>query len=456
MVVETNNEIAVFLGPSCSIEEAKSILPEADYFPPAARGSIYGIINDGYRMIVLLDGLFYGQYSVWHKELLFALDCGIEVIGATSMGALRAAELDCEGVTGVGQIYQWFRDGEIDGDDEVALLHQSSEGAYAPLSIPLANLRWNLRLARRECMIDEQQEARILDHAKALCFQDRMMEVVLSPLAKELDVSGLQKWLETHGEDLKKRDCLEALRFAASRIATLGPAQPPRLRAYETVHTLIGIEYFKHERLNAICAKRQGKAMPLSQYTERVAVGDPSYRSYLRARACQRLINGWARELHLEITPAPILPQWLPNRFDLAHRRATGLTLIDIAREGREAAFTAGVIGSLSSPASRSLVSDIDRQLAEAGFSARGAGAEITHLDGRLVYTLRRLGREKGILPDENEDADTAEAALHYLEWVYRTGLQHFGYTFDAATEILLAHQFADRLDDILGLRAAS
>ncbi|MGO6855658.1 hypothetical protein ELI13_34575 [Rhizobium ruizarguesonis] len=456
MAVGINNKIAVFLGPSCTIEEARSILPEADYLPPAARGSIYGIINDGYRMIVLLDGLFYGRYSVWHKELLFALDCGIDVIGATSMGALRAAELDREGLTGVGQIYRWYRDGEIDGDDEVALLHQSSEGAYAALSIPLANLRWNLGLARKEGMIGEQQEARILRHAKAMCFQDRMMDVILSPLAEELDVSALQKWLETHGEDLKKRDCFEALRFAAIRIATLGSAQPSRLRAYETVHTLIGIEYFTHERLNAICAKSEGQAIPLSHYTKQVAVGDSRYRSYLRARACQRLINGWARELHLEITPEPIPAQWLPDRFDLAHRRATGLTLIDIAREGREAAFTAGVIGSLSTPASRGLVSDIDRQLAEAGFWARGAGAEIASLDGRLVYTLWHLGHEKGILPDDHEDADTAEAELHYLEWVYRAGLKHFGYNFDAAIEILLAHQSANRLEDIIGSRAAS
>ncbi|WSG78286.1 hypothetical protein U8P80_35845 (plasmid) [Rhizobium beringeri] len=40
------------------------------------------------------------------------------------------------------------------------------------------------------------------------------------------------------------------------------------------MHTLIGIEYFTHERLNAICAKSEGQAIPLSHYTKQVAVGD--------------------------------------------------------------------------------------------------------------------------------------------------------------------------------------
>ena len=89
-----HHQIAVFLGPSCPLDEARMHLPDADYFPPASRGSFYGIINDGYRVIALIDGLFYGKFSVWHKEILFAIDSGITVIGASSMGALRAAELE--------------------------------------------------------------------------------------------------------------------------------------------------------------------------------------------------------------------------------------------------------------------------------------------------------------------------------------------------------------------------
>ena len=40
------------------------------------------------------DGVFHTERSIWHRELLEAVACGIHVIGASSMGALRAAELE--------------------------------------------------------------------------------------------------------------------------------------------------------------------------------------------------------------------------------------------------------------------------------------------------------------------------------------------------------------------------
>ena len=36
------------------------------------------------------------------------------------MGALRAAETRAHGMIGIGQIFEWYASGEIEGDDEVA------------------------------------------------------------------------------------------------------------------------------------------------------------------------------------------------------------------------------------------------------------------------------------------------------------------------------------------------
>ena len=55
--------------------------------------------------ILIVDGEFGQSLSVWHKEILHALHRGIRVVGASSMGALRAAELDRFGMEGVGEIY---------------------------------------------------------------------------------------------------------------------------------------------------------------------------------------------------------------------------------------------------------------------------------------------------------------------------------------------------------------
>ena len=49
------------------------------------------------------------------------------------MGALRAAELHPFGMVGIGQVYEWYRDGTIDADDEVAVAHGPAEFAFARL-----------------------------------------------------------------------------------------------------------------------------------------------------------------------------------------------------------------------------------------------------------------------------------------------------------------------------------
>ena len=91
--------IAVFLGPSLDRETARGILP-ANYYPPVRLGDVYRLLATGIQMVVIIDGLFYASTPVWQRELLAGLDFGITVVGASSMGALRAAELAPYGMIG--------------------------------------------------------------------------------------------------------------------------------------------------------------------------------------------------------------------------------------------------------------------------------------------------------------------------------------------------------------------
>src|SRR5579872_4115480 len=141
--------IVVFLGPSLPVERAREIL-HADYRPPARKGDIYRILTSGVTTIVLIDGLFHGAPSIWQREILAALDEGIAVLGASSMGALRAAELHRFGMIGHGTVFAWYRDGVITGDDEVALQHAPEDLGYRALSEPLVNMRSTLHAARSE------------------------------------------------------------------------------------------------------------------------------------------------------------------------------------------------------------------------------------------------------------------------------------------------------------------
>lgn len=95
----------VFLGPTLSLNEAKSCL-DAFYCGPVQQGDIVRALDRRAEAIGIIDGFFEVVPSVWHKEILLALSRGVYVCGAGSMGALRAAELAPYGMVGIGTVFE--------------------------------------------------------------------------------------------------------------------------------------------------------------------------------------------------------------------------------------------------------------------------------------------------------------------------------------------------------------
>src|ERR1700722_16706518 len=127
----------VFLGPTLPVDEASQEL-DAIYLPPVSQGDVYRAARKRVSVIGIVDGYFDRVPAVWHKEILWAMAQGVSVFGAASMGALRAAELAEFGMQGVGWIFEAYRTGELEDDDEVAVTHEGKE--YRPLSEALVNL----------------------------------------------------------------------------------------------------------------------------------------------------------------------------------------------------------------------------------------------------------------------------------------------------------------------------
>jgi len=124
-----------FIGPTLSWREARRFGCEVR--PPARQGDVWRALLGKPRALVLIDGVFESQPSVWHHELRAALASGIAVFGASSMGALRAAELQSEGMIGVGEIFRDYRDGKRIDECRRALLHADAEHDFRPLTVPL-------------------------------------------------------------------------------------------------------------------------------------------------------------------------------------------------------------------------------------------------------------------------------------------------------------------------------
>lgn len=171
----------IFAGPTL---HGVAIAPEIERFGPAVMGSVFRAVESGYRRIGIVDGCFGDVPAVWHKEILFALSSGVEVYGASSMGALRAAEMHPYGMVGIGTIYRLYRSGRWVDDDEVAILHAPEYLAFSPLSEAMANVRFTLRALRHRARIDPQLEHALLRHMKSLHFSQRTRDALAGEAAR--------------------------------------------------------------------------------------------------------------------------------------------------------------------------------------------------------------------------------------------------------------------------------
>jgi hypothetical protein len=212
-----SGEPIVYLGPSLPVEEAERLLA-ADYRPPVKRGDLPASV-DG-RLVIIIDGEFGQNLSVSPKEILKLLDQGTRVMGASSMGALRAAELHPFGMEGCGWVFENYRSGRIVGDDEVALAYSPFDAR--PLTIPLVNVRYWLNQLNAAGVIDRPTARRLLNRARRIFFAERTPERLEEEFAAVVGEAELQGVLKIKGgiTDIKADDARLALACAASRSIT--------------------------------------------------------------------------------------------------------------------------------------------------------------------------------------------------------------------------------------------
>ncbi|MCP9881886.1 TfuA domain-containing protein [Cyanobium sp. Alchichica 3B3-8F6] len=173
--------IYVFAGPSISEKAIKVSLSYVTVLPPIRAADILSLLLSASlprpSCILILDGYFYSTLSVRHKEIIYALKQGIPVFGASSMGALRAAELADYGMVGIGKVYDYFASNPLTSDDEVAILHSDSF-PYEPLSIPLVNLRLTLSDLANTNKISPSDADSILRSIASIHFSERTAKII--------------------------------------------------------------------------------------------------------------------------------------------------------------------------------------------------------------------------------------------------------------------------------------
>jgi hypothetical protein len=83
----------IFVGPSLAKATVQEIVPDALVLAPMEQGDVHFARHQlGADVIAMIDGVHSQRLPAWHCEILDVLADGARVLGAASMGALRAVE----------------------------------------------------------------------------------------------------------------------------------------------------------------------------------------------------------------------------------------------------------------------------------------------------------------------------------------------------------------------------
>ena len=209
MIAEPTTPL-VFLGPTLDPATAVAALPGAAVRPPIARGDLYAARERGHGVLIIIDGVFHHRQAISPREVIDVVRDGARVIGASSMGALRAAECWPAGMVGMGGVYHLYRRGTLRSDDEVVVMMDDEQRA---ISFALINLRYAARVAVRNAQLSSEDAAKLVQAAQALHFGDRSWEALACSSETKQSAMELEALLGPH--DLKRADARLTLRYAA-------------------------------------------------------------------------------------------------------------------------------------------------------------------------------------------------------------------------------------------------
>lgn len=280
----------VYVGPSLPHDEVRRRLPGAEIHPPVRHGDLLRLSTRPGDTVLLIDGIFLHSAAVRHKEILALLAAGVTVAGSSSMGALRAAELAPYGMRGVGRVFELYRLGVIDADDEVAITHTAEEDGLRPLSEPLVNIRLDLGRARDAGVLDADQHDLLLAATKAQPFRERCLPRLHQLAAMLLEPAAAARfggWLRTHHVDTKAQDARLLLELAAGGADRLRPpdAADQPITNLDTVYATGWAQEFGGREVD-------GRWVSRSRVADVVALTSPDFAHRYRAAVLSHLAGG--------------------------------------------------------------------------------------------------------------------------------------------------------------------
>ncbi|MEW6603776.1 MAG: TfuA-like protein [Thermoproteota archaeon] len=212
----------IFLGPSLSHEKARKIF-DADYRPPAKKGDFLRLAADPKVMMVgFVDGMFLQDYPPTPIEVYqLARKPGVLLAGAASLGALRAVELEKFGMVGIGKIFQLYKSGRVNADDEVAVTF-AMEGDYPLQSEAMIDIRYNLFLAHKKGVIGKKAKVALAKVAKEIYFPHRNYAHIVEEASAKYpklagEIGSFAHYIASNRKSLKEIDAMRLVQYLKER-----------------------------------------------------------------------------------------------------------------------------------------------------------------------------------------------------------------------------------------------
>ncbi|MGI8882151.1 MAG: TfuA-like protein [Jatrophihabitans sp.] len=210
----------LYVGPSLRPDDLAHAESGLEVRPPIRRGDLPAAVASGCRTIGIIDGEFFQSLAVSPKEVLAALEQACVVVGGASMGALRAAELAPYGMHGVGQVFDWFRAGDVTRDDDVAVSYAHDDGDFRLLTVPMVNVRWTVLRARKEGWLHRSACNRISMASRRIHWERRTWREICAGANLDADENRtILDYVADPDHDLKRLDALATVRFMEGLLA---------------------------------------------------------------------------------------------------------------------------------------------------------------------------------------------------------------------------------------------
>lgn len=212
---------------------------------------------------------------------------------------------------GVGAVFRLFSTGELQDDDEVALVHTGADDGFRALSEPMVNVRATVQHARDAGILNPPIAQRLIDAAKRLHFSCRTLSNILTEAdLPSADAGVAREVFRIQYVDLKAADArllLETVRDLVTEDSPK-PRQMVRSRGFERLYN------------NERTVRHSGTDISLRSIAAHAALSAPDFDELNFSALNRALLLVLAEMLQLEPTEPEIEAETL--RF----RRTLGLT----------------------------------------------------------------------------------------------------------------------------------